>query len=311
MNLTINGENRSLPPVETLHALIEQLEMKSDRVAIELNREIVPRELWAHTPLKDGDRLEIVHFVGGGSSSGAGIGTDKDSRIQSEAADPGNTSQNQNSRVMNFLPQKSFAIRLVVTAAALAIWFWTQSLIGARSLPGVGIGDGVQAATASANFYLQTHPLAANALLIASSAIIDLLGIFLLSKWLFKGSARPFVALVIVLGLRQIMQAMVALPAPPNAIWHYPGFPSLLVTYGVSNDYFFSGHTAIAVLGASELARLGRRWLTALGMGIVVFEVLTVLILRAHYTMDVFTGLVTGLYAAHLASYFSEKFARL
>jgi thiamine biosynthesis protein ThiS len=41
--------------------------MKSDRVAIELNREIVSREQWAQTPLKDGDRLEIVHFVGGGS----------------------------------------------------------------------------------------------------------------------------------------------------------------------------------------------------------------------------------------------------
>jgi len=208
------------------------------------------------------------------------------------------------------LPQKAFAIRLVVTAAALAIWFWTQSLIGARSLPGVGIGDGVQAATASANFYLQAHPFAANALLIVSSAIIDLLGIFLLSKWLFRASARPLIALVIVLGLRQIMEALVALPAPPNAIWHYPGFPSLLVTYGVSNDYFFSGHTAIAVLGATEIARLGRSWVTALGVGIVVFEVLTVLILRAHYTMDVFTGLITGLYAAHLASYLSERFAR-
>jgi hypothetical protein len=218
--------------------------------------------------------------------------------------------RNRNSQGINSLPQRAFAIRLVVTAAALTIWFWTQSLIGARSPPGVGIGDGVQAATASANFYLQAHPFAANALLIVSSAIIDLLGVFLLSKWLFRGSARPFVALVIVLGLRQIMQAMVALPAPPNAIWHYPGFPSLLVTYGVSNDYFFSGHTAIAVLGATEIARLGRHWLTAVGIGIVVFEVLTVLILRAHYTMDVFTGLITGLYAAHLASYLSEGFAR-
>jgi hypothetical protein len=148
----------------------------------------------------------------------------------------------------------------------------------------------VQAATATANFYLQAHPFAANALLIVSSAIIDLLGIFLLSKWLFRASARPFIALLIALGLRQIMEALVALPAPPNAIWHYPGFPSLLVAYGVSNDYFFSGHTAIAVLGVTEIARLGHSWVTALGVGIVVFEVLTVLILRAHYTMDVFTA---------------------
>jgi thiamine biosynthesis protein ThiS len=66
MNLTINGETRSLP-AETLGALIEQLGMKSDRVAVELNLEIVPREQWPETPLREGDRLEIVHFVGGGS----------------------------------------------------------------------------------------------------------------------------------------------------------------------------------------------------------------------------------------------------
>jgi len=66
MNLTINGENRILSPAATLSALLEQLGMKSDRVAIELNREIVPRDRWSETALQDGDRLEIVHFVGGG-----------------------------------------------------------------------------------------------------------------------------------------------------------------------------------------------------------------------------------------------------
>lgn len=66
MNLTINGENRSIA-AENLDALVNFLGMKSDRVAIELNREIVPRERWVDTVLSEGDRLEIVHFVGGGS----------------------------------------------------------------------------------------------------------------------------------------------------------------------------------------------------------------------------------------------------
>ena len=197
---------------------------------------------------------------------------------------------------------RSIYARSALTGIALIIWFWSQRLIGARGAPDLIIGDGLHTATAAANLYLHTHPLAANVLLMVSSAIIDSLGIFLLARWIFGGSLRPFLALVIVLGLRQIMQALVALPAPPNAIWHYPGFPSLLVTYGVSNDYFFSGHTAIAVLGASEMARLGKRWLTSLGAFIVVFEVATVLVLRVHYSMDVFTGAVTGLYAANLAS---------
>lgn len=66
MNLTINGEEKSFAEPLSLAQLVEQLGMKGDRVAVELNREIVPRARWADTSLKAGDRLEIVHFVGGG-----------------------------------------------------------------------------------------------------------------------------------------------------------------------------------------------------------------------------------------------------
>jgi sulfur carrier protein len=71
MTLQINGEARTFadPTPLTLAALIEMLNMKSDRVAVELNREIVRRDRWPETQLKDGDRLEIVHFVGGGASN--------------------------------------------------------------------------------------------------------------------------------------------------------------------------------------------------------------------------------------------------
>jgi thiamine biosynthesis protein ThiS len=66
MNLKINGEDRTFSEINTLGALVNQLGMKPDRVAVELNREIVPRDQWLQTALHDGDRLEIVHFVGGG-----------------------------------------------------------------------------------------------------------------------------------------------------------------------------------------------------------------------------------------------------
>jgi len=69
MNLTINGDERAFS-VETLSALVTELGMKPDRVAVELNREIVPREQWPQTLLHDGDRVEIVHFVGGGMGCG-------------------------------------------------------------------------------------------------------------------------------------------------------------------------------------------------------------------------------------------------
>jgi thiamine biosynthesis protein ThiS len=67
MTLTINGESRDFPDGLNLAALISQLGTKPDRVAVELNLEIVPRDKWEVTALNNGDRLEIVHFVGGGS----------------------------------------------------------------------------------------------------------------------------------------------------------------------------------------------------------------------------------------------------
>jgi thiamine biosynthesis protein ThiS len=66
MKLIINGEERTFEGPLTLQGLIEQLGMKSDRVAVELNREIAQRSQWTNMELKDGDQLEIVHFVGGG-----------------------------------------------------------------------------------------------------------------------------------------------------------------------------------------------------------------------------------------------------
>lgn len=72
MTLHINGEPREFPDGLSLAALIAQLGMKTDRVAVELNLEIVPRTNWETTALKDGDKLEIVHFVGGGTPRASG-----------------------------------------------------------------------------------------------------------------------------------------------------------------------------------------------------------------------------------------------
>ena len=94
--------------------------------------------------------------------------------------------------------------------------------------------------------------------------------------------------------MRQACQAIVVLPAPPGIIWRDPGFPSLFVTYKVGNDFFFSGHTALAVYGAIQLATLGIPVLTGLGILTAILQMVLVIILRAHWTLDV----VAGLFAA-------------
>lgn len=198
--------------------------------------------------------------------------------------------------------------RFTIIIAGLLIWFWTQSLIGSKS-PAAGstaIGDAVHDWTASWNLWLQNNAAANNVLLIASSACIDALGLFLIGSTIFGKSIRPFLGLMMIFSLRQINQGLTSLPNPSGQIWHETGVPTLLVTYGVSNDLFFSGHTALAVFGAMELARAGHAGLKLLAIGIALFEITAVLMLRAHYTMDVYAGAITalfvGLHAEKLAA---------
>ena len=66
MNLFLNGEATSAPDNATVEALLDQLGFPRKGVAVERNREIVPKSLYATTHLAEGDRIEIVQFVGGG-----------------------------------------------------------------------------------------------------------------------------------------------------------------------------------------------------------------------------------------------------
>ena len=73
MKLQINGDFREFNGPLRLSALVEILGLKPDRVAVELNRSIVARERWGETDLREGDRLEMVQFVGGGSQATSGL----------------------------------------------------------------------------------------------------------------------------------------------------------------------------------------------------------------------------------------------
>ena len=66
INIHLNDEARQVPEGLTLLALLDWLQLPGDRVAVERNLEIVPRGQWGETTIGEGDRLEVVHFVGGG-----------------------------------------------------------------------------------------------------------------------------------------------------------------------------------------------------------------------------------------------------
>ena len=69
LTIHLNGQQRTLDALaspSTLSLVISALELKADRIAVERNGEIAPRTTWATAQISTGDRLEIVHFVGGG-----------------------------------------------------------------------------------------------------------------------------------------------------------------------------------------------------------------------------------------------------
>jgi membrane-associated phospholipid phosphatase len=200
-------------------------------------------------------------------------------------------------------------VRALLVAAGLGAWYASQNLLAARPLPPganetgqlLSRGDGLFVLTEPVNKFLHDHPQWADALLIASSAAIDGLGIYLIAASIFGATMRPFIGLLILFALRQLMQAISVLPAPEGLIWRNPGVPSLLVTYHVANDFFFSGHTAIAVFAATQLARTKSAAWALAGAVIALFEIAAVVVLRAHYSMDVFAGAAAALWVAHLA----------
>lgn len=199
------------------------------------------------------------------------------------------------------LDWSAIGLRAGVVVGALVLWFWTQSLIARKSAAKEGIGDVVHDLTAGWHRYLVTHPRAANATLIISSMFIDLLSLTLIGAAIFGSTFAPFLGILILFALRQASQGLCMLPPPPGIIWRNPGFPALLVTYDVGNDFFFSGHTALVVLAAIEAAHLAPPWFAVVVAVIAVGEMVTVLVLRAHYTMDVLAGAFAAFFAAGIA----------
>lgn len=186
---------------------------------------------------------------------------------------------------------------------AFGLWLWTQKLLGSQaSCEPNKIQDFILNKTKSWNDYLQSSPSIVRFLLITSSLIVDALGLYLVLNGIFGTTVQPLLGLVLLFTLRQICQALNRLPLPEGIIWRDPKFPSLFVTYNVSNDLFFSGHTALAVFGALNFAA-GQSWIIIiLALIVILYEILVVIALRAHWTMDILTGILAALWVDQVSA---------
>ncbi|MBX7066287.1 MAG: hypothetical protein K1X28_03560 [Parachlamydiales bacterium] len=193
-----------------------------------------------------------------------------------------------------FQKHGSYRIWLILIALAqVALYFICQHFIGKKPVPVCTITDVILNLFLPVTHFFSSHPMAANAQLIAMNGILDILTLFIIFVTLWKKDIRPMLILIIFFTLRQSLQLLVKLPLPAEMIWHYPGFPSLLQSYTVSSDLYFSGHTGVGLLAFYEIYYFRKRWLTVLGFIFFLYEVFSILATQGHYTMDIFTAIMT------------------
>jgi hypothetical protein len=206
----------------------------------------------------------------------------------------------------------SVILKFLFGITLLALWHITQILLDSnKKLILLGMGDNptsvdrMHVFLEPINNFLSQHPLITDILLIISSAHIDAILIGMVLWGIFGKTVRPLLVVLFVLVFRQISQFLVIVPIPPGMIWHYPGFPSLIVTYHTNYDFFFSGHAAASILSVLEIyaRHYKRSWPLVWVSILAVLEIAFVLSMRFHYTADV----IAGIFAAVAAFFFAQK----
>jgi hypothetical protein len=194
------------------------------------------------------------------------------------------------------------ALQAAAVAAAYGAWLLSQHLLEKNRGVVTGFTDHSHQLLAGANAYLNAHPALADVILAVSSLEVDLAAIGLVAFFFTRRESRPLLALWLILVMRQLCQASVSMPPPDGMIWRYPGFPTIVVTYSTSTDFFFSGHMALATLLATELtAQRASRAKQAVAWGIALAQAVVILSMRFHYLTDVAAGCLAAVAATQLA----------
>jgi len=197
-------------------------------------------------------------------------------------------------------------IRIAFILLFFALWHISQNIIftyKSKIMFDGGILDQVMHATRFINEYLNEHTKIAATLIVLTSLEVDILTLFIFFYSIFSKSARLLVGLVFMMLLRQFCQALCFLPFPQGMIWFDPGFPTLFVTYGVTNDFFFSGHTALTVYAAIAIGEVFKknRFIVYVKYILILFQCFVIVILRGHYFMDIFTAIFVAIVAYIMA----------
>lgn len=196
--------------------------------------------------------------------------------------------------------------RLCILLLALFVWHFTQTLLTTDTVAEHKIIDRIHDSNIfrAINDFMDEHQDFTRYNFILTSLLIDVNVVYICLKYLFGGNGRSMFIFFIGLIFRQLCQFINRLPTPDNMIWLHPGVPSMLVTYYVINDFFFSGHTYVAICAGLEIIAGKKYWTKLYGAFFIAYEILFVLVTKSHYAMDVYTGIATYF----MMAYFYDKY---
>ena len=204
--------------------------------------------------------------------------------------------------------------RFLLTKIILVTIFFTILILSSslnifnHTAPVSCLTDTVQDWTLSITLFFETNVSVRDAVIITSSFLIDLNLVILSLRFLFYAHSTRIVLLIFVFYLvRTFVQRIFFVQFPQHYIFLYPGFFSIAVPYTPSNDFFFSGHVGICTFFFLEFSQDQKTALQGLALVTILLNMFTLLVMRAHYSIDLAVGIVVAHYLYRLSLLMEEK----
>lgn len=201
-------------------------------------------------------------------------------------------------------PESSAAFNrpIVVTKIGIIFFVLIVNFLNTRQVktakePVACLQDSGYEWTSGLNKELNTNPTLLKTMQITSSGLVDVADLTnIVAFWYQSDNARSGAALGLFYIIRGVIQGNFMFRFPEGGIWDYPGVPSLTVPYGLTSDFYFSGHCGFVTLVLLEHLKLGNKKTAILLSFLIPYLALVLISTRIHYTIDIPIGILFAWY---------------
>ena len=171
------------------------------------------------------------------------------------------------------------------------------------------INDKALSLASPLNSIFKAHHIIKYIITIISSLSIDIVIIYTLIRWFLSGKkANYIVSLVIYLISYLIIKQLFLVREPDGYIWEFPYFPSVFVSYKQTSSLFYSNGLGVLMITCLELKENEKKIMFKITTSLLVFESLLMIVLQAHFIIDIFTAIFMGHYIYIIVKYYYEVF---